>query len=1447
MRSAEYKYYYGIVDLAPSTRLEILPSLSREERLTHLFVDREGFSLAKSPNTRFYYVSNHSNYPKKLHFILEVKNPAKITLPPEIADLIETYKNFGEGKVTTGVANPTGLDFLAALNRQKMGACRHRVVCFFYEMQRRFPDIPIWALLNDIHAMAEFFYKGHYFKVDLLGYHGDLDITDENHKDRAERSIQLSRSQGTRWIGDYLRKHIVKPGKKSLIELHTLEQVAKCFGLLERLSHKVHIVREPKGLRWIPSNYSVLAVDISSFEGEEIKRLMQIFLPQGACLVCLYIMGGSFVERTEEFLALFTAKVELLPYKTDERMTFPRDRAEREMILSPPVVPAPNTLDLIQRKVLETLWDKKSHIIQCNLQDLKGHAYKPGKNVHIALQDSSQLDLCALYLNEHLPYAYYIDKPEEIRCSSRWIGPSGVLHPGPGGPLHRYITSFENPVIIINFSTFTPEDIVRCNGIIEDNHRDADGTKLPASTCVIGLSVNHPNAYTGKDFTGRFFHKIEVLPFEAHYPQRTSENPTTQIDLLGIEEWKELLTGQWMMRGGTFVRKKGLLEGHTDIEIQNGPWSDRDFVFFWLMHPEYRIKRTTHEPKKKIQWLDRIPAGVQTVFINPSTLGQMEDETALNGAWEYPGWVVRAKGGPLYGHLSSHLSDSQWHRLLTLCDKHDVQLYVSNTPIKPACRLIVSSDVVSSALQQNPEAIVIDASECDNRLVEILDLRWTSEVEFAFEETPGVISKMLGQGKEVIVKGSFSGPLIDALIPLMMQHKKLTLITDTLKGFELFEHLREKPIKATFSPKMPPLMDSVYDERLNAVYRALEKAPHVLIEGATGVGKTTFVQEVLAKQPGIKLFYNIRQWIDCVDEAITPILFIDEVNLQKKSFSLFEGLYHRKKSIVVDGIYYELTPRHRVVFAANPLSYGGERREVPFLVRHNNTVTFTPLSEDHLYESVVKRYGLPEAVAREFLGIYRQNPEFCPRELEMMALVHLAKRFVKKPDLNGFVLTDSRQELFSFMCDFIAVRELKIQTNLKGGLGGIVVEGIPGDGKTHLVEAFLKGQGFKEVLPHEIGNTIQNAFCRLPANMTLEEKRECLLAAFYAGNIIFENEINTSPSLESLRNALLMGFDEQGIASKNRGFMLFATQNPIYFAGRRATPSALKHRVATFVLTPYPQREVFQIVQKKNPQIPEEVIRLLTQNQVSFREILQIVEKGIKHEKILLEPLPEPVEQRGPTCKLYALACVMQWLYQKSPLNFPPTPPARKNKSTFASVRSLAKKDFYSQVGEVYHPQYLVEMAKRYGFTSTRIVESNHQDYCLTLKKLLDQGHAPIVFFDVEMQTGKPIRLQSKQEHAAVCVGYLYNLQGELFFTLLHWGKPWVVNAKELALSANNLSQDRQPETFYKIDGIWRQEGDRLDTSRNDFQNALKAGRYTHKRTGKKSSGTFCNKFVVVG
>ncbi|MBS0655595.1 MAG: hypothetical protein JSR46_07455, partial [Verrucomicrobia bacterium] len=88
------------------------------------------------------------------------------------------------------------------------------------------------------------------------------------------------------------------------------------------------------------------------------------------------------------------------------------------------------------------------------------------------------------------------------------------------------------------------------------------------------------------------------------------------------------------------------------------------------------------------------------------------------------------------------------------------------------------------------------------------------------------------------------------------------------------------------------------------------------------------------------------------------------------------------------------------------------------------------------------------------------------------------------------------------------------------------------------------------------------------------------------------------------------------------------------------------------------------------------------------------------------------------------------------------------------------------------------------------------------------------------------------------------SLQGELFFTLLHWGKPWVVSAQELAASANNLSLDREPETFYRVNNAWRSANDRSDTG--DLKRIIDDKSYDEVVRGVKSGDTFRNKLVVV-
>lgn len=1366
--------------------------------------------------------------------------------------------------------------------------------------------------------------------------------------------MQISRhSTAKETIDDYFRKQIVLPGKNSLIQVHSTQELESCLKFIQREYAQVCYVEEPNKLSTVTA-CSILVVNVSTFDAEDIKRLIEPAtrkgLPKDACIVGLYIINGSFVGRTKEFLAYFHNKLELLPF--DATALSPSTNGKRKEAITSSLAPSvknvaeteqKSTQSLLRRLVLQTLWSVPTSQVkkfQLNFNQkneptnfaefVERHLLIQGKNVHIALHSQNELDLCTYWLQKHIQGTYYIDRPEDIRCSARWVDQKGKLQPGPGGPLYDYLQNSPRPVIIINFNTFKADDIVRCNSIIDSAVREADGVLLPENGCVIGLSVIRPDSYTGKDFTGRFYQSVELLPFSATYPVQfsTDRAKSAAIDLYGASDWKEKLRGRWIIQGDNFIWKKGFLQkGHTSIEIQNGPWENRDFRHFWqqvsLQQNLIISKRSTHDWQQfqgYVHWIDQFPSDISAVVINPTCFGQTAVRYRLDDGKlsTLAGSVKMAKDGKLYAYMTRSLSNAQWYRLLLLCKKHHVALHIVApegiyNPLDPQSRqavLIPAADIIVTENidptlqrleQEHPNALVFDITESDSRILQTMDATWIDEVKFRFKKSHGALLEALDNREHVILKGAFSEELIDALMPLLLppnqlsdaiSHKgRLTLVTGSKKGFEIFATTQEMPIEVQSTQKIAPfpkfcLKGSLHQldlERLNLVCQALECAPHVSIEGATGVGKTTFITEVLAKQ--FSVFIGMEQLADWAESSdAIAILFIDEANVQKGQFSCFEGLYNKRKGILDEkGRYYPLGKQHYVVFALNSLSYGGERHEVSFLQRHKNTIHFTPLTDAYLRDVVLRPYEISPGLANMFIEVYKQAAILTPRELEMMALMARAcperdpkvsayyialhalpknsrppfcqwfeKKFGKiaapmaNRQIQDFVLTASRQEAFSIVSDLVAVRRLRKQTGLLGGLGGLVLEGAPGDGKSHFAVAALQAHGFIQVRPHEIGTCKQDAFCKLPANMPADEKKACLLAAFHAGQWVIEDEMNASPSLESLHNALLMGFDETGKKADTPGFMLIGTQNPIPFAGRRATTLALKRRLITYEFSPYPQKEMYQIIHQRYPGLSEEVIRLLTQKQMSFRELLSLVEKGVQAPHYSVHPLPDVREQRGHTCKLYALSTVMDWLYKKSPQQGKLPPPARKRdtKAT-TSVRELAKKSSHSQVGEIYSPHYLEDLAKRYGFDSTRIVDTSHEDYIGTLKRCLDQGHAPIVFFDVDMTTGRPIKVASRQEHAAVAVGYFYNIESVLYFSLLHWGKPWVVSAQELAESANNLSRDREPETFYKIDGLWRQIGDRSDIH-DEVRRSVDAGKYSKRALGKKSNDTFRNKLVVV-
>lgn len=143
------------------------------------------------------------------------------------------------------------------------------------------------------------------------------------------------------------------------------------------------------------------------------------------------------------------------------------------------------------------------------------------------------------------------------------------------------------------------------------------------------------------------------------------------------------------------------------------------------------------------------------------------------------------------------------------------------------------------------------------------------------------------------------------------------------------------------------------------------------------------------------------------------ILFIDEANLSSKQWSELEGLYNNPPEIIIDGQCYKISDQHKIVFAGNPANYGEGRTIAPFFKNHANALVFEPLSQEYIYEYLLKPVfektklaANSLEVSAQILAVYaflcehsKERILITPRELQMMALLTV-KTLEENPQLD---------------------------------------------------------------------------------------------------------------------------------------------------------------------------------------------------------------------------------------------------------------------------------------------------------------------------------------------------------------------------------------------------------------------------------------------------------------
>jgi hypothetical protein len=228
-------------------------------------------------------------------------------------------------------------------------------------------------------------------------------------------------------------------------------------------------------------------------------------------------------------------------------------------------------------------------------------------------------------------------------------------------------------------------------------------------------------------------------------------------------------------------------------------------------------------------------------------------------------------------------------------------------------------------------------------------------------------------------------------------------------------------------------------------------------------------------------------------------------------------------------------------------------------------------------------------------------------------------------------------------------------------------------------------------------------------------------------------------------------------------------------------------------------------------------------------ELHEYLSTKCKGEYKLLPNIPALSKQHGVTCKITAITSVLNYHYQQKNIEKKPLPIIKEKCATGVACALDAAKLAGSEVGQLYNEKMTRDLIQELGKATKDVDVFNanvvfkrfkakkkslpdikqqnpQQQYIQCIKDIIDEGITPpILFFDVDRRharNGLPNPDGTGfHEHDAIVIGYIKK-HNELLFILGHWEKYFIVNANELALSANNLKDGQQPTRYYyKISG----------------------------------------------
>lgn len=1179
--------YYAKTDIILGSQWTPLPSLSTQDHITHLHVEginNKDVEIQYSKRCRLHFIRNKN--PENLKSI-SIKIDFRLTTPvlpyrngefcsPGIQVLINKYLNYEEGHLNLP-SDATGVECLRALQTQKpgVGACRHRGVAFKEEVECLYPGTKVNLVENDCHLFAEVLEpNGQWQCCDLGGYEAQLKHNTDNAPTQElrrstvsefkanESLIDVENSVFNTWkvhsgqektIPEYIQNLLngTYSNKKTLVQLESSQMINDFQLLLQNQSkhtdRPVFYVDSPDDLRcsapWIEKDPNSNQGRLRRGPGGALYEFLKAYKQSIPPAVLLVNWDNFKAEETIQFNSILDAN----------RIVDGVEISESVHIIGLYVPKRPGVykgVDFLSRFL-------KKLTCHFSLKDLKKEA-EPLTQIISQIKDSTV---------EPISIDLYESSDWETGLLGQW--------------------AFKGPQLQFK------------EGILKEALKEAKENNRP-------LEIK--NGLWKDEKFNQFWQKAKLNGLV---------DPSIKIQINEGYDWNQLLSEHKFVNTDISV---------SDIHILNSGNINQFFE-------DYTINENKKELTDIPGLLEKNQGSVLEVYLTQELTKSQWARLLVKVKHHQIGLHVHVAPGI---KLPEGFPDVPIQRALD-----DSRVYLSQD-IDYTVHELQDTNKIDKVIDISE----CNASDLLVSVDAKLDESDPNNPRYRFSQKINALLVALEKGEIVILKGHFNPDLVNALAPLCLNPPhfwingqkqtykgKCLLVTDPKaesdfnfischKAVAPSQYLQKSFIKRQtdfhylkFHPgadsqdnyrglrkieHTPQPMDSdtkvslsleasqaFEAERLTLINETLSHNPFVFIAGKTGVGKSTFIKKVLKKD---KEKYtvafgeeNTEAWARNTDTSKTKILFIDEANIDAGNFSAFEGLYNIPPGILVNGTYYPLDEKHKVIFAGNPLQYGN--RALPsFIERHGNSIVFNPLTTDYLYHKVLKpvlkdtSISAQEAISVDILKVYQyicslpgERISISPRELQMMAVLvasnpehpahyihsvaqscvpkaHIAqfnewyKNTIGDPQLKlenqplpsfnhpntQFVLTPSRMPVYHKTMSFLKLRAFKQTTQNKkaryAGLGGLILEGEPGIGKSQFVTDILINENFKKGDIHSPKFQTGNIFYDIKASLSLSEKKAILIKAFHEGAVVIMDEMNSGPSMERLLNDLLMGY-----------------------------------------------------------------------------------------------------------------------------------------------------------------------------------------------------------------------------------------------------------------------------------------------------------------------------------